>query len=116
MTQRLTKIVVLATTAALVLYNIGVLVEPTPNDSISAIIHGWAERWSFVPWLVGVLGGHWFWPYKPLLPQPWRYVALLDLFLLFIVVNVIYGITVLPLTALFVGVLCGGMLWGLDDA
>ena len=56
----LTDSVVLGTIVLLGLYEIWTLVNHTPNDTISESV--WkASRRPFIPFLAGMLCGHWFW-------------------------------------------------------
>ena len=61
-TKRVTGIVIVATAVALILYDIWVLIEPTPADSISAIINQISMGHPAIPFAFGFLCGHWFWP------------------------------------------------------
>lgn len=61
-TRKWTQWVVIASTVALVLWDIFVVVEPTPKDSISRVIMDWATVHPMLTFAAGVLIGHWFWP------------------------------------------------------
>lgn len=63
----------LVAVAALVLYNIVILIEPTPRDTISYLMFDWGRRYPTVPLVIGVLCGHWFWPPRKEVPAfgPW---------------------------------------------
>lgn len=57
----------------MVVYNVVITVEPTPNDSISALLHEWGRQHPSVPFAAGVLCGHVFWPARRNVPAmgPW---------------------------------------------
>jgi hypothetical protein len=58
----LTKIVVVAAVLGLIGYDVYVFVEPTEGDTISEVTLSWAWSSAFVPFALGVLGGHLTWP------------------------------------------------------
>ena len=60
--MNLTDKVVLGAVALLLLYEGWTLINGTPNDTISESVWALAQRYSLVPFLVGLLCGHWFWP------------------------------------------------------
>jgi uncharacterized membrane protein len=115
MTRILTRTVVICAIVALILYNIVMLVEPTPGDAISDIIHGWAERWATAPWAVGVLAGHWFWFRPALLPKPWRYLAILGVSAVVVAVDFATGALIPPLASVACGIVTGATLWSMED-
>jgi len=59
-----TKIVIIAVVVGLIGYDIFVVVEPTEGDTISEVTLSWAWQSAFVPFALGVLGGHFTWPRK----------------------------------------------------
>ena len=60
--MNLTDKVVLSVIAFLLLYEGWTLVNATPNDTISESIWRIAQRYSLLPFLFGLLMGHFFWP------------------------------------------------------
>lgn len=62
MTKRITKVVMIATAALIILWDIYVAVEPTPGDTISEVLLGWAMQHPIIPFAIGVVCGHLFWP------------------------------------------------------
>jgi len=64
---------VLTALATLVIYNIIMLLEPTPHDTISYMVFEWSQRHPTVPLVAGILCGHWFWLPRKNRPQlgPW---------------------------------------------
>lgn len=58
--MNLTDLVVAGAVALLLIYEGWTLINRTPNDTISETV--WrANKWPLVPFLIGVLCGHWFW-------------------------------------------------------
>lgn len=115
MTKLITSVIIIAITAGVIAYDVWVVIEPTPGDTISEVLLSWGERHLFLPWLWGGLAGHLFWPMTKLgdrvLPLPfaavsapvhtYRWVAL--------------GLLILVTSAL-VALTIGGMLQGLHPA
>ena len=63
-TKTITIIFVIAATAAIIGYDIFIAIEPTPGDTISAILLNIAGAHPVIAWFWGGLGGHLFWPMK----------------------------------------------------
>jgi hypothetical protein len=81
MTTRLvTSIVIIATIVGLIAYDIWVVIEPTPGDTISAIVLNFAIRHPFASFAAGILCGHLFWPMqlhgKNVIPIPFSAVPM----------------------------------------
>lgn len=56
-----TAIILGAVTVLLVIWNVYVAIA-SPADTISQVIFGWAGVYPVLPFVIGVLMGHWFWP------------------------------------------------------
>lgn len=63
-TPIITTIIVLAVTLGLIGYDIWVVVEDTPNDTISWIVLSNSLKHPIIAWLWGGLSGHLFWNMK----------------------------------------------------
>lgn len=63
-TRHWTIILLLASAAVLIGWDIFVAANPQPGDTISEIVLDWSRRVSLVPAAFGVLMGHLFWPRK----------------------------------------------------
>jgi hypothetical protein len=112
MTRRLTQILVVVTFVALVIYDLLIRVEPTPDDTISAVIWSWVTEHPTVAALLGVVLGHWVWPPRKRIPEIGPYVL------------IVWGIIVAacdwfgllpsipPLASFGTGLVLGGLLWG----
>ncbi len=61
-TRALTGGIIVGVVILLAIYDIWVVIEPTPGDTISAVIARVALGNPIVPFAFGVLMGHWFWP------------------------------------------------------
>lgn len=112
MTRLLTQILVLAVLAALIVYNVAIVIEPTPNDSITDVARDWMAQHPAVSLAVGAIMGHLVWPARRYVPEVGPYVLA--------VWGVIAAVadwndwlpTVPPLPVILFGVLLGGLLWG----
>ena len=59
--KQATVIVIVITTVWLIVYDVVAIIEPTGGDSISEILRDWGSYSRAVPYVFGVLMGHWFW-------------------------------------------------------
>lgn len=112
MTRLITSIVVIVATAALVVYDIVIVIEPTPGDTISAVLLNWAHRYPVVSWLWGGLAGHLFWPMKTLqgnaLPIPFTATTVNSVVYMWWALGALIAATVTLGVLSFTGIL-GGM-------
>jgi len=78
-TKLITIGVIAVVTALLIGYDIYILIEPTPGDTLSEVFLAWGERYPIVPWLWGGLVGHLFWPMlllgRNVLPVPFTAIT-----------------------------------------
>ena len=114
-TKRLTKIVLAATTAAVIAYDIWVAVEPTKNDTISHILNALSNGLPIIPFAWGTLTAHLFsrtdWK-RQLLPAHLRYVLLAVIgtaVLLGSIYNIFPAVGAVPWLA--AGLLTGWIFW-----
>ena len=61
-TRLVTSAIIIATIVGIIAYDIWVVIEPTPGDTISEVILGFSMRHPFASFASGVLCGHLFWP------------------------------------------------------
>lgn len=104
----------LAVLAALVIYNIVIVLEPSPHDTVSALLFDWGRRYPTVPLVTGILCGHWFWPPRHHVPAfgPWALLVWGTIFAGLDWFNVIPEMpAALPLVT---GFALGGWLWGYE--
>jgi hypothetical protein len=97
---------------ALVLYDVVIYFERTPDDTITHLIRDWGERHPSVPTAVGVLVGHWFWPVRRSYPEsgPW---VLLGLGIGLVALDLLGKLpAVPPLSCILLGAALSGWLWG----
>jgi hypothetical protein len=84
------------------------------DATISQIILEWAYDWPALPWAVGVLCGHWFWPryvYSSLDRSTWRYWVLGLLAVAAMAVDIVWLDRVFPLLPFMLGIPIGYLLW-----
>ena len=53
---------IISATLALLGLETWTLTNDSEDDTISEVIQSTSHKWIFVPFLVGFLMGHWFWP------------------------------------------------------
>lgn len=112
MTRRLTQILVVTTLAVLIGYNIVIHFEPTPNDSISAVMWTWVTNHPVVPAAMGVLMGHWVWPPRDRIPA-YGPAALAVWGVIVAAADWFGWLPQIPaLLSLAIGLLLGAWLWG----
>ena len=109
MTKRITTCVVIATIAILAIYDTVILLEPTQGDTISEIVRQWASDYGSVPFGVGVLVGHWFWPRAGVLRS---IPALLVVCALMLGADLLTTLRFMPVVNLILGAVAGGVFWG----
>lgn len=111
--KKLTKGVMLAAAATLIVYDILAFLEPSDGDTISAISLDGARRFPAIAWGFGALAGHLFWPTATERTARSKWIgfgALLGTFAVLLVASSV--LRKVPLAALVVlGVGCGHLLW-----
>ena len=111
--QLVTKIVVVAVVLGLIGYDVFVFVEPTEGETISEVTLAWAWRSAFVPFALGVLGGHFTWPRRA--SAVFRRRSALGLLIFGVLLGVadFLGWTpdVLPVIYFVPGILAGHFFW-----
>lgn len=65
MTKKVTIGILIVAAAVLIAWDVYVAANPTPGDTISEITLGFAMRHPVLPFVVGVVCGHLFWPQRP---------------------------------------------------
>lgn len=60
--RRWTIAILIAVAALLIAWDVWIYVQPPGGDTISEIVHGWARKYTSVPFAFGVLMGHFFFP------------------------------------------------------
>jgi hypothetical protein len=115
--RRVTIVVMLATICGLTGWDIYAAVSPGDGDTISEVTLGFAARHLSVPFLVGGLAGHLFWPLASPPPRKWTIMALVPLCLAIIAWDALGfaglpGICHRPALALAIGLPVGHLLWG----
>ena len=60
-TQKATKIIVVASVAALIVWDVYVAATPADGDTISEVVRAWAHAHPAIPFGLGFVCGHWFW-------------------------------------------------------
>lgn len=61
MNRKITIGILIAVTAALIAWDIYVVVDPEPRDTISEVLFHYDRRFPIIRFAAGVLCGHWFW-------------------------------------------------------
>jgi hypothetical protein len=60
--QVLLSLFFLVIVAAVWVWDVYVIIQAKPGLTVSATMHRWSVAWPILPFLVGVLVGHVFWP------------------------------------------------------
>lgn len=55
------KYIILAVTAALIIWDIVLAIRPPAEDTISEVIRKHAHKYPLIPFAFGVIMGHWWW-------------------------------------------------------
>ncbi len=94
--------------------------DATPGNTWSEAIKTWGQNTMFIPYLYGVLGGHFFGPYGNVFG--WETPYKLSVLTFIGIVLVIAGVAIrynhismhgaLPLAVLLFGTACGAIIWG----
>lgn len=112
MTRQLTIWIAITTCFALIAYNIVVYIEPTPGDTLSAVLRDYADPHPSIPTAIGVLCGHWFWPPRDRHP-PYGVAVLLVWGTVFAALDWLGVLPVIPSGLSFIGGFAlGALLWG----
>ncbi len=60
--KTITIVGVLTAIVCLIGLELWTLTNDTEDDTISEVVQSTSHKWIFVPFLIGFLMGHWFWP------------------------------------------------------
>jgi len=117
-TIRFTQILCVVTIAVLSAVDIWLAVNRHPEDTISVIMRRWSSRWFVMPWAWGVLGGHFFGPELPGLPD-WTALGLIPMALAMTYLGWARVVRVPVegghmLWLVLFGIACGALLWPID--
>jgi uncharacterized membrane protein len=112
-TKLITAIIVIVTILGLIAWDIWVVIEPTPGDTVSEIFLGFAYSHPFSSFALGVLCGHLTWPRTFNSNYKWTILAALIINSVAILVLDLSGILprMLPIIPLAVGIPIGHLLW-----
>ena len=116
--RTITKWIIISLSIVLIVYDIfPALSEPT-GDTISEFIRDTSNTIWFIPYGIGVLCGHFFWPWSPLFPKPERYYFLIGMVLSILIMQWITYLLDVQLTCtlciLVIGIVEGGITWASD--
>lgn len=125
--DRLTELVLLATGAAWLLWEVVIIWQRAQGKrwkTISMVLQRRGWQWNIIPWGFGVLTGHWWWNQpntEPIRGEPWIYIALGVITAAILARDVWKGRHVQPylgdriwrhpLVVLLAGVIAGHTLW-----
>lgn len=105
------SIVMLLATLFLVVYDIILFLNNTPDDTFSEILKDAGFRIPAIPWTMGLLASHWFWVGTKYL-NFWTLVISLSVSCVLFLAPVYVDIH--PLVSLLIGGLVGRVLWAQD--
>jgi len=110
--QILTLSIILVATAGLIAWDIGLALDSTEGNTISAVITSLSLKTSAVPFALGALMGHFFWPIDKD-RKPWQVIAPLTALLAgMVALDFTLGAHWLILPGKFItGFIAGHFLW-----
>lgn len=111
MTRKITGWLILAVTAVAIVYDIVIVIEPTPGDTISRVTLDFAWVHPFVSYAMGVLVGHLMWPMAQS-TRLWRILILAATGAVVLGLD-IAGILprIVPIIPVLIGIVAGHYLW-----
>lgn len=110
--RRVTKHALIALVAVVVVYDVYVILVGGPEASISRVTRDWAMHWQAVPFGVGIVTGHLFWPELGVIRYKWERISLLWLVgLAVLITDIAWVETLHPAWPFVAGILLGRALW-----
>lgn len=111
-------IVWLVGAAVAIIVDIFLATDKTPGNTWSQVTRTWAEKAFIIPWLIGVLNGHWFhWWQEGDKFEPTKMWILIGLTIPVLVLSIFVGKYVedfpnwLLMVMLQLGIIAGALLW-----
>lgn len=84
---------------------------PNDRDTISGQVLTLSERVVGLPFAFGALGGHFFWPGTPILPQPFAALAILGISIVLCLSALLGRPRWMAPVSLAAGMIAGHLLW-----
>lgn len=117
--RTITICILIGSATALVAWDIYIVTSRPREDTISEILLDWARRVSFLPYAVGVVIGHLFWPAHGMVPIDWIFSLTALLVIGFVGACVQFiarvtlngGLAISPMIHVTLGILMGHWLW-----
>jgi len=112
-TTLITKILLVAVTVALIVYDFFVVMNTTPGDTISEVILAWALKVPVIAYGAGVLMGHLLWPVSRPHDKGIKIVLLVVSVLLLSALSIagVYPRATTPILPFLFGTIMGHFLW-----
>lgn len=112
--RKVTVGIVLGVVVLLIAWDLVVATNAVDGDTISEVVAGWSWRWSTVPYGVGVVAGHLFWPrFSYITPKMHKrnIIALWALSVGVLLADVLGPGTLMPIWPFCYGVFMGRFFW-----
>lgn len=110
-----TQILIGVVTALIIGFDIWLYNNGVPHDTISAVFKHWAILTPFIPYVWGVLAGHFFWGrVTPIIPNPSAPIVLGWSGIVMILIGIglrYFAITVNPILFVVIGALMGHLFF-----
>lgn len=116
-TKKSVLITLAVVVAALIVIDIFLATDPVKGNTWSELLRAAAENTPVVPWLWGLIMGHWFHPndeQRPLIRPPVNALVLLALSLLVLLIG--SGLTVSPWVPLVLALPIGALVWPVSSS
>ena len=113
-TVNITRFIIAIVTLGLIGFDIFVAIEPTKGDTISEVIGSLGSSLPIIPFIWGVLGGHFFlrrsWYTYPKILKRWRF-HFLGVIGIVIGASSFFDMFPVPLLWLILGIAVGNVFW-----
>jgi hypothetical protein len=114
--RKSTAIILAVVTGVLVVWDIVVVfLNNESNDSISRVIQGFGQSNWAIPFAFGMIFvGHFFWPGRPLVAQPWAFIIIAIPWTLILAAGLMWDLPrISTLIPALLGILAGRFFWPL---
>ena len=111
MTVRITKWFLVSVVILVAGYTLCMVSNDTPGDTVSEVVLRYALDWATIPFVWGVVTGHFFWPTKCFRFHWAKVIWLIYIVFTFILWDAADLYNVHPLIPVVLGIVVGAMLW-----
>jgi len=109
--RKVTTAIIVVVVAALILWDVFVAITPEEGDTISEVIRDYGRGHPVIPYGLGVLSGHFFWPAKNRIHAAITFISLGSTGILLTALGLMYNLDWPAILVLFFGILVGHLVW-----